>query len=69
MSRTKLTKRVREAKQQEAVRRQQSRTVPGSEMQIVESTKRNGTFNGRDVKIKLLLPRSLKKKQVKIAEG
>ena len=51
MSRTKLTKRAREAKQQEAVRRQQSRTVPGSEMQIVESTKRNGTFNGRDVKI------------------
>ena len=61
MSRTKLTKRAREAKQQEAVRRQQSRTVPGSEMQIVESTKRKGTFNGRDVKIRLLLPRSLKK--------
>ena len=61
MSRAKLTKRAREAKQQEAVRRQQSRTVPGSEMQIVESTKRKGTFNGRDVKIRLLLPRSLKK--------
>ena len=62
MSRAKLTKRAREAKQQEAVRRQQSRTVPGSEMQIAESTKRNGNFNGRDVKIKLLLPQSLEKK-------
>ena len=55
MARTKLTKRARDAKQQEAVRSHQSQTAPGREMRTEKSTKRHGNFNGRDAKVKLLL--------------
>ena len=55
MARTKLTKRARDAKQQEAVRSHQSQTAPGREMRTEKSTKRRGNFNGRDAKVKLLL--------------
>ena len=54
MARIKLTKWARDAKQQ-AVRKQQSQTAPEKEMRMVESTKRRGNFNCRDVKIKLLI--------------
>ena len=55
MARTKLTKRARDAKQQEAVRRQQSQTAPGREMWTEKSTQRHGNLNGRGAKVKLLL--------------
>ena len=65
MARRKLTKRARDAMQQEAVRRQQSQMAPGKEMWMIESTKRHGNFKGRDIKIKLLLLQTFHKKQVK----
>ena len=50
MARTKLTKRARDAKQQEAVRRQQSQTAPGREMRTEKSTQRHGNLSGRGAK-------------------
>ena len=55
MARTKLTKRARDEKQQEAVRRQQIQAASGRDMRTEKSTKRHGNFNGRDAKVKPLL--------------
>ena len=46
MARAKLTKRALDAKQQEAVRRQQSRTASGNKMRVVKSTKKFGNYSG-----------------------
>ena len=65
MARTKLTKRARDAKQQEAVKRQQRQTASEKEMRMVESTKRHGNFNDGDVKIKPVIPTTFSEKTSK----
>ena len=65
MARTKLTKRARDAKQQEAVKRRQRQTASEKEMRMAESIKRHGNFNDGDVKIRPVIPQPFQKKQVK----